>query len=187
MTVINNPEGLPDGWTDVGAVVMVGRERTVAGKNTSSAHFYLTSLRLGRTSWAVSFGAIGAWRTGCTGASTSRSRRMTTGPGTPTPVRTWASSDVWRCHCSSKTRHAGVSRPRGSTRPGTTIISSAFYRDSRQIRCVSPGAEGGPYCPCEPSALPLSRKPGPRRKTLQFMRVQRESDATQTWPQCRGE
>lgn len=44
VTVIQNPEGLPDGWTDVRAAVMVGRERTVAGRNTSSAHFYLTSL-----------------------------------------------------------------------------------------------------------------------------------------------
>jgi predicted transposase YbfD/YdcC len=47
VTVIRNPEGLPDGWADARAVVMVGRERMVAGKNTSSAHFYLTSLRLG--------------------------------------------------------------------------------------------------------------------------------------------
>ena len=47
VTVIKNPTGLPDGWTDVRAVVMVGRERTVAGTSTSSAHFYITSLRHG--------------------------------------------------------------------------------------------------------------------------------------------
>jgi predicted transposase YbfD/YdcC len=47
VTVIKNPTGLPDGWADVRAVVMVGRERTVAGTNTSSAHFYITSLRGG--------------------------------------------------------------------------------------------------------------------------------------------
>jgi predicted transposase YbfD/YdcC len=45
VTVIRDPEGLPEEWTDVGAVVMVGRERAVNGKNTSSARFYITSLR----------------------------------------------------------------------------------------------------------------------------------------------
>jgi len=47
VTVLKNPKGLPEAWADVGAVVMVGRERSVSGKNTSSAHFYLTSLRCG--------------------------------------------------------------------------------------------------------------------------------------------
>ena len=47
VTAIPNPEGLPDGWADVGAVVMVGRERQVNGtSNASTAHYYLTSLRL---------------------------------------------------------------------------------------------------------------------------------------------
>lgn len=45
VTAILDPEGLPDGWTDVGAVVVVGREREVKGKNASTCHFYLTSLR----------------------------------------------------------------------------------------------------------------------------------------------
>jgi predicted transposase YbfD/YdcC len=45
VTVIRDPEGLPAEWPDVGTVVMVGRERAVKGANTSSAHFYLTSLR----------------------------------------------------------------------------------------------------------------------------------------------
>jgi predicted transposase YbfD/YdcC len=45
VTVIRDPEGLPPGWADVGAVVMVGREREVNGKGSSTAHFYLTSLR----------------------------------------------------------------------------------------------------------------------------------------------
>lgn len=45
VTVIRNPEGLPHEWADVGAVVMVGREREVAGQNTSTTHFYITSLR----------------------------------------------------------------------------------------------------------------------------------------------
>lgn len=45
VTVIPNPEGLPSGWTDVGAVVVVGRERAAKGKNASTCHFYLTSLR----------------------------------------------------------------------------------------------------------------------------------------------
>jgi predicted transposase YbfD/YdcC len=46
VTVIRDPAGLPAEWADVGAVVMVGREREVKGANTSTAHFYLTSLRL---------------------------------------------------------------------------------------------------------------------------------------------
>jgi predicted transposase YbfD/YdcC len=45
VTVVRDPDGLPAGWADVGAVVMVGREREVKGANTSTAHFYLTSLR----------------------------------------------------------------------------------------------------------------------------------------------
>jgi len=52
VTVIQNPEGLPDEWSDVGAVVMVGRERAVKGANASSAHFYLTSLRVGASELA---------------------------------------------------------------------------------------------------------------------------------------
>jgi predicted transposase YbfD/YdcC len=46
VTVIQKPEGLPSEWRDVGAVVMVGREREVKGKNTSTTHYYITSLRL---------------------------------------------------------------------------------------------------------------------------------------------
>lgn len=46
VTVVENPAGLPDGWADVGAVVLVGRERQVGGAaNASTAHYYLTSLR----------------------------------------------------------------------------------------------------------------------------------------------
>ena len=45
VTVMPNPTGLPEGWADVGAAVMVGREREVNGKNTTTAHYYLTSLR----------------------------------------------------------------------------------------------------------------------------------------------
>lgn len=46
VTVIADPEGLPPEWKDVAAVVVVGREREVRGRNASTAHFYLTSLRL---------------------------------------------------------------------------------------------------------------------------------------------
>jgi predicted transposase YbfD/YdcC len=46
VTVLRNPQGLPAEWTDVGSVVMVGRERRVKGKNASTVHFYLTSLRV---------------------------------------------------------------------------------------------------------------------------------------------
>jgi predicted transposase YbfD/YdcC len=46
VTVIESPDGLPDGWSGVGSVVMVGRERAArGGVNTSTAHFYLSSLR----------------------------------------------------------------------------------------------------------------------------------------------
>lgn len=45
VTVIYDPEGLPDCWPDLAAVVMVGRERKVGEKVTSTAHYYLTSLR----------------------------------------------------------------------------------------------------------------------------------------------
>jgi predicted transposase YbfD/YdcC len=45
VTVIPNPAGLPEEWADVGAVVMVGREREAKGRNASTTHYYLTSLR----------------------------------------------------------------------------------------------------------------------------------------------
>lgn len=47
VTVVEHPEGLPDGWAGVGAVALVCREREVGGKaNESTAHYYLTSLRV---------------------------------------------------------------------------------------------------------------------------------------------
>jgi predicted transposase YbfD/YdcC len=46
VTVIDAPQGLPAGWPDVAAVVVVGREREVKGTNASTAHYYLTSRRL---------------------------------------------------------------------------------------------------------------------------------------------
>jgi predicted transposase YbfD/YdcC len=60
-TVIYDPQGLPPGWPDVAAVVLVGREREVKGTNASTAHYYVTSLRgtaeqlagLVRRHWAV--------------------------------------------------------------------------------------------------------------------------------------
>lgn len=59
--VIYDPDGLPPEWPDVSAVVLVGRERAVKGANTSTAHYYITSLRgtaeelgrLIRRHWAV--------------------------------------------------------------------------------------------------------------------------------------
>ena len=41
--VIHDPEGLPPEWPDAAAVVQVNRERKVAGKRTSTTHYYLTS------------------------------------------------------------------------------------------------------------------------------------------------
>jgi len=52
VTVLKDPAGLPAGWPDVAAVVMVGRERRVHGKNTSTAHYYITSLRCSATKLA---------------------------------------------------------------------------------------------------------------------------------------
>lgn len=43
VTVIYQPQGLPADWPDVAAVVQVGRERQVNGKNVSTTHYYLTS------------------------------------------------------------------------------------------------------------------------------------------------
>ena len=61
VTVIENPHGLPDGWLDVAAVVQVNRERETHGVNTSTTHYYITSLngsaeqmgRLIRRHWAI--------------------------------------------------------------------------------------------------------------------------------------
>jgi predicted transposase YbfD/YdcC len=61
VTVIENPPGLPEGWRDVAAVVQVNREREVSGRNVSTTHYYLTSLRgtaavlgqLIRRHWAI--------------------------------------------------------------------------------------------------------------------------------------
>ncbi len=45
VTVIYDPQGLPPGWPDVAAVVLVGREREVDGKRSDTAHYYITSLQ----------------------------------------------------------------------------------------------------------------------------------------------
>jgi predicted transposase YbfD/YdcC len=54
VTVLPDPAGLPEAWPDVAAVVQVNRERAVAGKNTSTTHFYLTS-------YAGTAAEIAAW------------------------------------------------------------------------------------------------------------------------------
>jgi len=43
VTVVYRPEGLPEVWPDVAAVVQVNRERQAGGVNTSTTHYYLTS------------------------------------------------------------------------------------------------------------------------------------------------
>lgn len=45
VTVIADPDGLPDGWAGAAAVVQVVRERTVAGVTTTTTHQYLSSYR----------------------------------------------------------------------------------------------------------------------------------------------
>jgi predicted transposase YbfD/YdcC len=42
-TVIYDPQGLPEAWPDVKAVIQVNREREVKGENSSTTHYYLTS------------------------------------------------------------------------------------------------------------------------------------------------
>jgi predicted transposase YbfD/YdcC len=44
-TVVYHPAGVPECWPDVAATVLVCRERSAGGKNASTAHYYLTSLR----------------------------------------------------------------------------------------------------------------------------------------------
>ena len=44
-TVIYDPVGLPPGWPEVAAVVLVGREREVKGERTATAHDFITSHR----------------------------------------------------------------------------------------------------------------------------------------------
>lgn len=65
VTVIRDPQGLPEGWPDVRAVVVVGRERQLKGEaSASSTHYYITSLRCGaeelagyvRGHWAIENG-----------------------------------------------------------------------------------------------------------------------------------
>jgi predicted transposase YbfD/YdcC len=41
--VIYEPQGLPDAWAGVKAVIQVGREREVKGRNSSTAHYYVSS------------------------------------------------------------------------------------------------------------------------------------------------
>ena len=61
VTVIENPQGLPEGWRDVAAIIQVNREREVNGKNTSTTQYYISSLagtaaqmgRLIRRHWAI--------------------------------------------------------------------------------------------------------------------------------------
>jgi len=38
-TVIYDPEGLPSGWPDVAAVILVGREREVKGVRADTSHY----------------------------------------------------------------------------------------------------------------------------------------------------
>lgn len=61
VTVIENPQGLPEGWRDVAAIIQVNREREVKGVNASTTHYYISSLagtaeqmgRLIRRHWAI--------------------------------------------------------------------------------------------------------------------------------------
>ena len=64
VTVLYDPGGLPAGWPDVAAVVLVGRERGAGAAHVSTAHYYVTSLagtaaelgRLIRGHWGIENG-----------------------------------------------------------------------------------------------------------------------------------
>ena len=43
VTVVYDPQGLPQEWPDVKAVVLLSRERESNGKNSSTAHYYICS------------------------------------------------------------------------------------------------------------------------------------------------
>ena len=45
VTAMARPPGLPDGWPDVGAALMVVRDRTAGRNNSCQVHYYLTSLK----------------------------------------------------------------------------------------------------------------------------------------------
>jgi predicted transposase YbfD/YdcC len=48
VTVIPGPEGIPEGWPDVKAIVLVCRERKEGeGRRSCTAHYYITSLKAG--------------------------------------------------------------------------------------------------------------------------------------------
>ena len=59
--VIENPVGLPEGWSGVKSVIQVHRERTVKGKTSHTTHYYICSRngsaeelgRLIRRHWAI--------------------------------------------------------------------------------------------------------------------------------------
>ncbi len=45
VTVVHDPQGLPEGWAGVKAAVLVCRERRADGKSASTAHYYICSRR----------------------------------------------------------------------------------------------------------------------------------------------
>jgi predicted transposase YbfD/YdcC len=59
--VLENPVGLPEGWSGVKSVIQVHRERTVQGKTSQTTHYYICSLQgtaeelgnLIRRHWAI--------------------------------------------------------------------------------------------------------------------------------------
>ena len=89
VTVPRNPTGLPEGWADVAAGPVAGRERAVGGRNASTVHYYATRPRCPAKRLA---GYVrGHWggedgRHGCLDVSFGADG---TGRATGTPVRTW--------------------------------------------------------------------------------------------------
>jgi predicted transposase YbfD/YdcC len=52
VTVIHDPQGIPESWPDVASVIHVGRERRAKGKNVGTGQFYLSSHRGGAKEFA---------------------------------------------------------------------------------------------------------------------------------------
>ena len=99
MRVIYGPAGLPAGWPDVAAVVLVGREREVNSKRSAMAHDYVSSYAgsaaeiagLIRGHWGIENGLHWVF---CVAIREDGNR---TRRGTPVPILGWCGGWPPRC------------------------------------------------------------------------------------------
>ena len=97
--VLENPVGLPGGWSGVKSVIQVHRERTAKGKTSRTTHYSICSMtgsaeelgHLIRRHWAI--------ENECTGYTTWCSARTRTGPATATRARISGRLGGWRYRC----------------------------------------------------------------------------------------